>query len=402
MPTDALPPEIQRELDAIDAALAGRPVDPELTEIGALAIALREERPEPPPAFASSMDRKVADGFRKARRRRSAWPGLHVLAPAMAALLIAAVIVPSMLIDSGSDESLDGAASGGSSSAGIESAEQSAPSSSSEDSAARAKPEPPASGAGGGAAPAPALAAPVPPTGGGSPTSDRRQARRVERSASMTLVARPGEIDTVADRIVQTADANRGFVVSSSVGTVEGGGGGQFLLRVPTSRLDTVLAQLSRLAHVRERNQQTEDITAQHTSARSRLQDARAERRSLLRRLAAAVTETEAEALKAQLRDVNARISAAKADLARVTNRATFANVAVSLAADPEASAAGEDNQWSPGDAAKDALRVLEVAAGVLLVALAVGLPLGLLVLAGFLAVRWSARRGRERTLDAV
>ncbi len=45
MPTDALPPDIQRELDAIDAALGGRPVEPELTELGALAVALREEMP---------------------------------------------------------------------------------------------------------------------------------------------------------------------------------------------------------------------------------------------------------------------------------------------------------------------------------------------------------------------
>ena len=85
-----------------------------------------------------------------------------------------------------------------------------------------------------------------------------------------------------------------------------------------------------------------------------------------------------------------------------MSNRATFANVAVSLAADPKASAAGEDDRWSPGDAAKDALRVLEVVAGVVLVALAAALPLALLVLLGILAARWSTRRGRERALDAV
>ena len=65
-----------------------------------------------------------------------------------------------------------------------------------------------------------------------------------------------------------------------------------------------------------------QDITAEHNSARSRLQDARAERRSLLRRLANAITQQEVDSLKSQLRDVNARITQAKTDLARVSNRA--------------------------------------------------------------------------------
>jgi hypothetical protein len=221
----------------------------------------------------------------------------------------------------------------------------------------------------------------------------------------MVLVALPSQLDTVADRIVQTADSNGGFVVSSSVNTSQDGGGGDFLLRVPSARLDTVLGQLSRLAHVRERRQATQDIPAQHTSARDRLENARAERSGLLRRLARAITDAEAASIKAQLRDVSARIGRAKADLARVDNRASFSNVAVSLAADPRASAPGSkggDNRWSPGDAARDAVRVLEVAAGVALIALAIGVPLGLLVLAGVLTARWSARRSRRRALDAL
>jgi hypothetical protein len=394
MPTDALPPEVQRELDAIDAALTRRPVDADLTDLGALALALREERQAPSAEFARELDRRAADGFRKDRRRRGwfarpKWNTLSV-SGALACVLLVAFASVAVLSRSG-DESSTFDGSGGASSAA---SEDSAPSSG----AAAAPLQSQAKNSPQTSAPVPA-----PPPGGGSSTSDRRQARKVEKSASLTLVAKPADIDGVGRDIAGVAEANRGFVVSSSVDSVDGGGGGDFLLRVPTARLDTVIARLSKLASVRGLQRTAQDITAEHTSARSRLATARAERRSLLRRLARAVTDAEVASLKAQLRDVDARINAARTDLARVNNRAGFANVAVTLTADPKASGSStDDSQWTPADAAKDALRVLEVVAGVALVALAAGLPLALLALLVVLAVRWSTRRGRERALDAV
>jgi hypothetical protein len=55
---------------------------------------------------------------------------------------------------------------------------------------------------------------------------------------------------------------------------------------------------------------------------------------------------------------------------------------------------------WTPGDAWHDALRVLEVIAGVLVIAAAVALPLLLAWLLGWLARRGVTRRRRERALD--
>ena len=182
-------------------------------------------------------------------------------------------------------------------------------------------------------------------------------------------------------------------------------GGGEFVLRVPTGRLDDAVAQLSRVAHVRERRQDAEDITAQRTSVADRLQEERAERTSLLKRLAAAQTDAEAASLRARLRDVNDRIAANRTALKRVDNRARYANVAVTLVADPSAGAAGgkhDDGTWSPGDALADAVRVLEVAAGVLLVGLAVLAPLALLAAVLLAGRHVAVRRGRERALDAV
>src|SRR3712207_544439 len=105
-----------------------------------------------------------------------------------------------------------------------------------------------------------------------------------------------------------------GCVQSSSVRTDDTtGGGGTFELRVRVSRLDRTVAELSRLAHVVERTQDAQDITAPYVSARTRLRDARAERAGLLRQLANAQTLDETERIRASLRLVNRRIVGARA-----------------------------------------------------------------------------------------
>jgi hypothetical protein len=214
----------------------------------------------------------------------------------------------------------------------------------------------------------------------------------------MTLAARPREIEDVADGIVRVTDGSGGFVASSSV---SGGDGGSFELRIPTNRLQKALADLSALAHVRDRTQSSRDITAESVSARDRLREARNEREGLLRALARATSINETESVKARLRTVNAQISSARAAVRRVDNRASYANVSVSLVADRSGgAAAADDGRWTPGDALSDAVRVLEVAAGIALIVLAIALPLAILAGLAVGAARVSGRRRRERALD--
>ena len=329
---------------------------------------------------------------------------------ATAVLLVAVIVV--------SGPKGDGDSGGGGSSAGTEFAESGGAGATSADSSAQ-KDLPQAEGAaaedatGGGAASGddavsslgeplpPATVAPAP--GQGAPRSDGRERRSVERSASLTLAARPRDIDTVSAQIQDVTNQQGGFVVSSTVNSSSGGGGGTFELRIPTRNLDAAIAALSRLGKVRERAQRSQDITAAAVSARSRLKDARTERKSLLRQLGEAVTLTETQSIRARLGLVSREIEQARAEVRRVRNRATFSTVAVTLVADASAVLpADEDDNWTPGDAAKDALRLLEVAAGVALIALAVALPLVLLAAPAAVAARWTRRRRREHALDAV
>jgi len=412
-----LTPEIERELAALDDALAGRRVAPDLTELGELALTLRDERPRPSESFGRSLDERMERGFseedpRSTRATRSGrrWWSVLLSAPAIgsatAVLFVAAIVI---VAPSGDDETGGSAgsmsaaqeASGGAAAGGGGGAAESARSSASDS-------------AGGAAAAAPQAATdsaePLPPDSvppvpaRGSPGSDRRNVRKVERSASLTLAARPRDIDTVSARIQEETRRQGGFVVSSKVSASPGGGEGYFQLRIPTRNLDAAMAALSRLANVRERAQSQQDITAEVVSARSRLKDARTERKSLLRQLGEADTPTETESIRRRLDIVAREIQAARAGLRRVDNRAAFSTVSVTLVADRGVGAAGggSDDDWTPGDAARDALRVLEVAAGVALIVLAVLLPLALLAGLAAIAARWTRRRRREQALDAV
>ena len=142
----------------------------------------------------------------------------------------------------------------------------------------------------------------------------------------------------------------------------------------------SALAALSKLGHVTERSQSLQDITGSFASAQERLTDARAERRGLLRALGRATTQNQIASIKAQLRSVGGRISGLKGQLASLRRRADLSTVDLTVRGGGRASRArGGGGQWTPGDAAGDALRVLEVVAGVALICLAVLAPLGLI-----------------------
>jgi hypothetical protein len=70
--------------------------------------------------------------------------------------------------------------------------------------------------------------------------------------------------------------------------------------------------------------------------------------------------------------------------------------------ADRDGSAGPSDDggRWTPGDALADSLRVLEVAAGIAVIVLAIALPLALLAAIAAGGARLARGRRRERALD--
>jgi hypothetical protein len=98
-------PEIAALLDAIDATLAGDPVDPQYAEIAELALLLAADRPVVRPEFAADLDARVERGFGRAPRAgatgpvarrgtsRNWWPAAGGIAGALAAVALVVVLV---------------------------------------------------------------------------------------------------------------------------------------------------------------------------------------------------------------------------------------------------------------------------------------------------------------------
>jgi hypothetical protein len=247
---------------------------------------------------------------------------------------------------------------------------------------------------------APNIPGQTPPPG----TAPGVRNRQIERSAELTLGTDPDQVQAVTGKVIDVVGRYRGFVLRSSVrdGT-DGDAGASFELLIPSARLSPALADLSGIAEVRSRSEDTLDITAPYVSAREHARDARAEAEGLLRQLAEADTDTERASVKAQLQVVRGRIAAFRAQVDRLQRRSNFSRVSLDVVTgEAEATFPGSGGgDWTVGDALRDAGRVLAVAAGVVLLGAALILPVALLGGALWGARRIYLRRARAATLSA-
>ena len=146
---EPLDPEVERDLDAVDRALAGRPVDPDLAGWEELTALLTAERPDLDAEWAEELDRRETarlrsggegDPLRRLAGRVGMRPG-RMLAPAgaLATLVVVGVVAgvrrwsrgatsrprrrrsPAVLesTDSGGDEAASSADSGGAADADV-------------------------------------------------------------------------------------------------------------------------------------------------------------------------------------------------------------------------------------------------------------------------------------------
>ena len=220
-------------------------------------------------------------------------------------------------------------------------------------------------------------------------------------SASLTLSTTPDKVSAVSDRAIRVVDGLGGYVQTSRVDASGDSAHAILVVKIPSEQLDAGIAALSKLAHVKARSQQAEDVTDRREALEARVRDARADRDGLRARLRKATTDAERSRLRAQLDRASRRVTQRRRELNELTRAVSFATVELGIDGDRRGAAA-PGGRWTPGDALGDAVRVLEVTAGVLVIALAVLLPLGLIAVLGVLAGRLLIRHRRERTLDAA
>jgi hypothetical protein len=340
-----------------------------------LEMLLRDVRPAPDPAWAAQLDARVAARFPGPPPR---WKAQLLalrehffafgVAGAVASMLLVLVIA-AVNSHSGNDTSSAGGAA--------------APMKESGSSRSGAEKAPP---------PSPAPGAPL-----------TAAARPQRQDAALTLSCTPAQVATVTDRAIRIVDTLDGFVQSSEINSQGSDAGASLALKVPSARLETALGQLSRLAHVKARSQQTEDLTDQKAALEAAVRDARADVAGLRARLAKAATDKERSQLRAELDTASRRVTRRERAVANLNRQVSYATIDLSIEGDRRSGGAAPGipgDHWTPGDALHDAGRVLEVIAGVLVIALAILLPLGAIAVVIALAARTFTRRARERALE--
>jgi hypothetical protein len=405
---ETMDPGVERELEALDKALAGLPVEKEFEGLAELVSDLRADRPEPDPDWAAELDKHAAARF-KGRRRSSStkagsrfgtWLGSlslgQVLAPAaaMVTLVMVVAVGVSVTADDRGDSSDGGAApmtldaeapngesavpvpeAASSMDAGADGAVESFESESGylledSDGAFRALRE---------------------------KTAPGREKRMQDRSAILALKTDTEKVREVNDEAIQITESVGGVVLTSSLDETDQRATATLELSIPTRELDATLDRLTDLATVASLNEASEDITKPFVSAQDNLEDAEAERDQLLDALAEAEDGPEADSIRAQLDIVREEISRAEAQFENIARQARISNVSLTIEGTP---GGDDDGSWSLGDAADDALEALKTVAGVMLVGAAIVLPIvaliALLVWLGMAA----RKRSRESALD--
>jgi hypothetical protein len=373
-----------------------------------LTADLRALRPTPRPEFAAELDQRAAAGFpRRSRLPRPSFARLQAVSPrrlmlSTGAVAVATVAVATVLVvanQGGSTFSpprktaLPGkttAEPGGSTLGLLNLFDGSSPpvkpapaSGAEEESRTTYEDEAPVSGnaaaAGSGVA--------------------RLHHRAVERSAEVVLGAEPEDVADDAAKVFEAVHANDGIVMRSSTRQGEAGeAGASFDLLIPSAKLPDALAAFSAIDEVRSRHEATADITAPTVSAAEVLRESRARIDSLLGQLEEAETESEREAIEAELHHERRHAGRLAARLDHLHRRADLSRVSLQIVTGESSESSG-GGAWGIDDAFHDAGHILAVAAAVTVVGLAILGPIALIALLAWLTHRAWVRRERRRAL---
>jgi len=225
------------------------------------------------------------------------------------------------------------------------------------------------------------------------------QNRKVAQEAEITLGTKPENVQDVSNDIIKVVDDHNGIVLDSSV---EDGPAGQagaiFSLMIPSNELEDAVGDLSGIADLKSRSQQTEDITAPTLTTQDELQTANAKVQSLVKELSEAVTDADRTAIEADLRNARLQAATLTTRLNKLERKANLTPVTVTVVTD-ESAGSGDNSTWGIDDAVNDAGHMLGIAAGVALIALAIAIPIGIIVLISLALNRAWVRRSRRRAL---
>jgi hypothetical protein len=263
-------------------------------------------------------------------------------------------------------------------------------------------------GGGAGSAPEPAASPPAEaPSGGEESVGDRddfgadprtgpgsqQDLSKIIRDGRIGVVVGDGTFNENVDELTIIAEQNGGFILSSSS---ERERSGTFVLRIPSSRFDRALGQIRDLGTVRFQQIRGDDVTAEFIDNQARLRILQARRQLLFRLFQDADTTDEILRLASQLDDVQLRIEQIQGQIRFINDQVAEATLRVTIQErnaphpEPPRDVENPDLGSSLDLAVQGFLRIV----GAVIVGLGYLIPLTILGLLVWLAVRLARRRG--------
>lgn len=385
-------PEVEREITVIDLAVAngdtGRPEDAELTDF---AMRLRGTRPLPDAGEIVRLDARIAeiesgasaDDSKPSRRN----PRKLALAGLGACFVVGMVGISVATFSHSQDDSAAPSETIGDRGNGLGTTDEAPGQSqgtSTDSSAAEAD-----------------LSLKAKEVAPASPALDDfvGKTRVQTRATEITLATPVDEVETVSDKVIATTDRYGGYVNQSNVTGGDADSRASLDLRIPASDYQDALASISALGHVRERVQDTSDITGQYRRAETAVERAQRNRDRLARQRAAAETQAEKDALTIRLRRAQRRLNVEQQMFNQLDSQVKFVAMSVSIIGDDAAATSDESRIGAAWRISKSALTTI---AGALIVLTAIALPFLLLGLLGFFGTRSLRRRRGESAIDGA
>ncbi len=230
-------------------------------------------------------------------------------------------------------------------------------------------------------------------TGGLGIEAPQGDVSKIIRDGTMSIrVAKDGFSDGFAS-VTRIAQNNGGFVLSSQT---RGQRAGTLVLRIPAKRFDTAMLSLREIGTVQAQSITGKDVTAQYIDLQARLRIARARRTVLLGLQSQASTINEVLTVQRQLDNVQLQIEQIQGNLNFINDQVAEATIRVDLHEQDAAPNTELDVVENPslGSAWDRAVQGFLNVISAVVIGLGYLIPIGILVLAGWL-VTLAVRRRR-------
>ena len=230
---------------------------------------------------------------------------------------------------------------------------------------------------------------------------------KIIRDGSVDLRIEPGTFGTSAGQIRQIANDLGGYVASGESRIEEYEDDryavGWYTIRIPSDRFEDAVERVEQLGERVSASLSSQDVTEEYVDLEGRLSYWREQEAFYERLMAEATTIEDLVTLQTRMQDVLLNIEQIEGRLRYLDARTDFATLTVGISEVPTETAPPVVEPGDPGPIAEafdQAGEVLLATVGFIIVAAAVAIPIGILVLFLWLAFRLFTRRPKEEPVE--